>query len=168
MRNAVAIPPIKRHEMVLAWTQTRCGRVVRSKVFVDALGARKRPDEPGQGIAKAGLTRFITPEAGEHTVTSHAFNSGRQGPLLVIEEEEDRRGAECTDERPGLDCAGRGHDDMGINHCDGDDRFPSDSCSLTPIGGERSRRGTNRLGSVHDAMPIAMGVARFEVASLRV
>src|ERR1700730_10813346 len=35
---------------------------------------------------------------------------------------------------------------MGINHCDGHDRFTSDSCSLTPLGGERSRRGTNRLG----------------------
>src|SRR6266404_6951989 len=62
--NTVAVPPIKRHEMVLARTQAGGGRVVRSEVLVDPLGTRKRPDEPGQSIAKASLSGLVAPEAG--------------------------------------------------------------------------------------------------------
>jgi hypothetical protein len=97
MGNAVAVPPIKRHEMVLAQAQAGSGRVVRREVLVDSLGARKPPHESRQSIAEAGLSRLVAPEAGEHSVASHSFDSMRQGPLLVIGQEEYRRCAERTE-----------------------------------------------------------------------
>jgi len=78
--DAISVPPVERDQAGLSRAKRRGVPVVETKVLGRTVRARESPDESGEHVAEAGLTRFVAPNGFQRWGRQARANGGSRAP----------------------------------------------------------------------------------------
>ena len=130
--DPTTVPPVERHEPVLAGRELSGGGVVSGEIAVRIWCFGKGSNEPVQRVAEGRLTGFVAPKPRQRAILGHALDPLGQRTRAIVEKQKCGRRSKGADERARFDRSDRRHDDVGVDDRNGDHGVTENAGALAP------------------------------------